>query len=137
MKKYFYSIAYFVVVGLLFATLLITVPVQIMAFIQGDKSFVSTLQSIIIFPFVAAVAGSLLAGIPVVFAGLSMAFFNRFPIAIFLIATAVTAIFLEFLYCQLLNVKTDYIPMILGVTLITTLFLCITWRFWIDPKIAE
>lgn len=137
MKKYFYSIAYFVVVGLLFATLLITVPVQIMAFIQGDKSFVSTLQSIIIFPFVAAVAGSLLAGIPVVFAGLSMAFFNRFPIAIFLIATAVTAIFLEFLYCQLLNVKIDYIPMILGVTLITTLFLCITWRFWIDPKIAE
>lgn len=137
MKKYFYSIAYFVVVGLLFATLLITVPVQIMAFIQGDKSFVSTLQSIIIFPFVAAVAGSLLAGIPVVFAGLSMAFFNRFPIAIFLIATAVTAIFLEFLYCQLLNVKIDYIPMILGVTLITTLFLCVTWRFWIDPKIAE
>lgn len=137
MKRYFYSIAYFVVVGLLFATLLITVPVQLMAFVQGDKGFVSMLQSIVIFPFVAAVAGSLLAGIPVVFTGLTMAFFNRFPVAVFLIATVVTAVVIEFLYCQLLNVKADYIPMILGVTSITTIFLCITWRFWINPRIAE
>ncbi|MFD1259752.1 hypothetical protein [Entomomonas asaccharolytica] len=137
MKKYLYSTAYFVVVGLLFATLLIMVPVQIMAFAQGDKGFVSILQSIIIFPFIAAVAGSLLAGIPVVLTGFSMAYFNRLSMPIFIIATVLVGIVLEFIYCQLLSVKADYIPIILTVTAVTTLFLCFSWRLWIDPKISD
>lgn len=137
MKKYLYSTAYFVVVGLLFATLLIMIPVQIMAFLQGDKGFVSILQSIVILPFIAAVAGSLLAGIPVVITGFSMAYFNRLSMPIFVIATVLVGVVLEFIYCQLLSVKADYVPIILIVTAVTTLFLCLSWRLWIDPRISD
>lgn len=135
-KKYLYSTAAFVVIGLLFATLIIVVPIQILSVIQGG-GFLNMLQNLAMIPFIAASVGIFLAGIPVVLTGFSMAYFNRFSLSILLLATSIIGVFLEYFYCGMLSIQSAYIPFILLVTVITTCCLCLFWRFWLEPRIAD
>lgn len=134
MKKYLYSTATFVVIGLLFATLIAMLPVQVINIVHGG-GILNFLQNILMIPFVAASAGLALAGAPVALTGLSMAYFNRFSLPMLLLATIIISVLLEYFYCNMLNIQTSYIPFILIITAITTLCVCIIWRFWIEPRI--
>lgn len=136
MKKYLYSIATFVVIGLLFASIIIILPVQIINFIQGG-GFLNMLQNLVMIPFVAASAGVMLAGIPVVLMGVAMAYLNKFSLPIFLFPLLIIGIFLEYVYCTLLDIRSTYTPFILVVTGVTVLCVCLLWRFWIEPRIAD
>ncbi|AZS49605.1 hypothetical protein DM558_01905 [Entomomonas moraniae] len=136
MKRYLYSIATFVVIGLLFATFIIVLPIQILSVIQG-VGFLNMSQNLVMIPFIAASVGIFLAGIPVVLTGFSMAYFNRFSLPILLLATNIVGVFLEYFYCSMLNIQSAYIPYILIVTVITTCCLCLLWRFWLEPRITD
>lgn len=136
MKKYLYSTAYTVVFGLLLATILITIPLQIIDFFQGEKDFLSMLQNILIIPFVAILAGMALAGIPIVLTGLAIGYLNRFPLPIFILITIIFGLILEYIYCHFLHIKPDYIPLILITSAITLCCLCLGWRLWLSPKIG-
>lgn len=134
-KKYLYSTAYTVVFGLLLATVLIAIPTQVISFFQGEKSFLSMLQNILIIPFVAILAGIALAGIPAVLTGVAMGFLNRFPLPVFLLTTIIFGVALEYVYCYLLHIRANYIPFILMTTAITLCLICLGWRLWLSPKI--
>lgn len=123
-----------VVVGLLFATLIIMLPIQIINFIQGGQ-FVNMLQNIVMIPFVAASAGIVLGGLPVVLTGFSIGYFNKYSLPILLLTTIIISVFLEYIYCSLLDIQTAYLPFILLITAITTCCLCLFWRLWLEPRI--
>lgn len=135
MKRYFYAAAYAVIAGCLLATLLLMIPSIIVDVIQGKMKLVDIFQTILLLPFIAGAVGCLLAGLPVVLTGFTMALFDRLPVLLFLLATVIIAVLLEFGYCFLLQIKAHFIPVILIVTAFTTLCLCLFWRFWLILRI--
>lgn len=134
MKRYIYAAAYLVVAGFLLATMFVMIPSIVVDALQGRMSIGDVFQAIILIPFVAGAAGCMLAGLPVVLTGFSMAFFNRFSLILFLVATVVTAVLLELGYCYLLHIKEHFIPTILTITAITVLCLSLVWRFWLNMR---
>lgn len=128
--------AFFVIVGLFLATLMIMVPSIILNIVQGQVGIVDLFQSIILIPVIAVAGGGLLAGLPVAITGLCMELFRRLPMALFLAATLIISLLLEFAYCQLLHVKEESIYTLLVVTAITTVSLSIVWRQWLTARLG-
>lgn len=108
---------------------------QIISFLQGEKDFVSMLQNILIIPFIAALAGTALAGIPIVITGFAMGYLNRFPLLIFLLSTIILGLALEYIYCYMLHIRADYVPTLLTTSAITLCLTCLGWRLWLSPRI--
>lgn len=135
MKRYIYAIAYSVVVGCLFATLLLVLPFLFIDTLQGRASVVDVFQTLLLIPFIAGAVGFMLAGLPVVLIGFTIALLERLPTLLFLIMTLIIAVALEFGYCYLLHVKENFLPTILTVTAITTLCISLFWRFWLSLRI--
>lgn len=137
--------AYFTIIGLVLAAFVINIPLLIMQLAQGQLTAVNFLQSLLLTPVLALVGGGLLAGIPVVITGLCMELYRRYVpnVILFLLATMVTGLALEFGYCQLLNIiRIELVYKLLAVMAVVSVLISFywwrcayTWFFWEDEGI--